>query len=199
MSYKSVKNIIVNKTHNDEIWIETTCNNSEKIEWLADTGSPRSFINQSTAKRLTTNCQNIKIEKYDNNKRYKCFNNKEIKIKGAIHMDITSGDWLAKKCQILSVEQNATNLMGRDILPKLGISLQQTKHQGRHINHFSDVQTEKKYYQVDVLKIPTPMYAPLSIQKPYSKVSIQRKPQPQPTKGKKSPLTPPRKSRKRIR
>ena len=130
-SYRSVRNIIVNKTQNDEIWIQTTCNNSEKIEWLADTGSHRSFINKSTAKKLMTNNPNIKIERYNENKRYRCFNNKETKIKGVIHMDITSGNWLAKRRQILIVKQNTTNLMGQDMLPKLGISLQQTKQQGR--------------------------------------------------------------------
>ena len=55
------------------------------IEWLADTGSHRSFINQSTAKKLMTNNPNIKIERYNENERYRCFNNKEIKIKGLIH------------------------------------------------------------------------------------------------------------------
>ena len=141
--YRPVRNTIVNKTQNDEIWIQTTCNNSEKVEWLADTGSPRSFINQYTAKKLMSNNSKIKIERYNENKRYSCFNNKEIKIKGVIHMDITSGKWIAKKCQILKVEQNTTNLMGRDMLPKLGINLQQTKQQGRQIHHISDVQTEK--------------------------------------------------------
>ena len=130
-SYRPERNIIVNKTQKDEIWIQTTCNNSEKIEWLADTGSPRSFINQSTAKKLMSNNLNIKIKRYNENKRYRCFNNKGIKIKGVIHMDITSGNWIAKNCQILIVEQNTTNLMGRDMLPKLGISLQQTKQQDK--------------------------------------------------------------------
>ena len=131
------------QTQNVEIWIQSTCNNSEKIEWLADTGSRRSFINQSTAKKLMSNNPNIKIERYNEYKRYRCFNNKEIKIKGVIHMDITSGNWIVKKCQILIVEQNTTNLMGRDMLPKLGISLQQTKQQGRQIHHISDIQTKK--------------------------------------------------------
>ena len=142
-SYRPVRNIIVSKTQNVEIWIQTTCNNSEKIAWLADTGSRRSFINQSTAKKLMSNNPNIKIERYNEYKRYRCFNNKEIKIKDVIHMDITSGNWIAKKCQILIVEQNTTNLMGRDMLPKLGISLQQTKQQGRQIHHISDIQTKK--------------------------------------------------------
>ena len=148
-TYKSVRNIIVIKK-NDEIRIKTRCNNTETIEWLADTGSLRSFINQSTAKNLMTKNPNIKIEQYNENKRYRCFNNKEIKIRGIIRMDITSGDWLAKRCQILIVEQNTTNLMGRDMVPKLGISLQQTTQQGRQIHHISDIQTEKKHYQVDI-------------------------------------------------
>ena len=33
--------------------------------------------------------------------------------------------------------------MGRDVLPKLGISLQQTKQQGRQIHHISDFETGK--------------------------------------------------------
>ena len=53
------------------------------------------WINQSTAKKLMTNKPNIKIERYNKNKRYRCFNNKEIKIKGVIHLNITSGNWLA--------------------------------------------------------------------------------------------------------
>ena len=58
-------------------------------------------------------------------------------------MDITSGSWCAKRCPMLILEQNTTNLMGRDVLPKLGIRLQQKKQQGRQIHHFSDVETGK--------------------------------------------------------
>ena len=79
--FSPVRNIIVNKKENDEIWIQTTCNNSEKIDWLADTGSPRSFINQTTANKVMTQNPNVKIEKYNKNKRYKCFNNNEKKSK----------------------------------------------------------------------------------------------------------------------
>ena len=145
-----------------------------------------------------SNNPNIIIERYNENKRYKCFNNKEIKIKGVIHMDITSGNWIAKKCQILMVEQNTTNLMGRD-MPKLGISLQQTKQQGRQIHHTSYIQTKKKHYQMYIQKISTLMYTSRQIQKSHSKVIIPGEPQPQSTKMKKGPLTPTRKGRKRIR
>ena len=78
-----------------------------------------------------TQSPNFKIKKYNKNKRYRCFNNKEIKIKGVIHMDITSRSWCAKICPILIVEQYTTNQMQRDVLPKLGISLKQTKQQDK--------------------------------------------------------------------
>ena len=133
------KKHLVNKEQNDEIWVQTTCNNSEKIDWLADTGSPRSFINPTTANEFMTQKPNVRIEKYNENKRYRCFNKKEIKIKGVIHMDITSGSL----CATLIVEQNRTNVMGRNVLPKLGISLKQTKQQGRQIHLISDVETGK--------------------------------------------------------
>ena len=122
-----VRNIILTKKEIDEIWIQTTCKNSGKIDWLADTGSPHSFINPTTANKIMMQNPNVKIENLNENKYYRCFNNKEIKIKGVIPIDITSGSWCAKRCPILIVEQNTTKLMGRDVLPKLGISLQQTK------------------------------------------------------------------------
>ena len=142
------------KEQNDEIWVQTTCNNSEKIEWLADTGSPCSFINPTTANKFKTQNPNVRLEKYNENKHYRCFNNKEIKIKGVIHMDITSGSWCAKRCPILIVKQNTTNLMGRDVLPKLGISLQKTKQQGSQIHHISDVETGKNIIKWKFKKYP---------------------------------------------
>ena len=40
------------------------------------------------------------------------------------------------------------------MLPKLGISLQQTKQQGRQINHISDIQTEKNITKLIFKKYP---------------------------------------------
>ena len=76
--------------------------------------------------------------------------------------------------------------MGRDMLPKLGISLQQTKQQGNQIHHISDIRT-KKTYQMDIQKISTLMYTSRQIQKSHSKVIIPGEPQPQSTKRKKGP------------
>ena len=101
--FRPVRNIIVNKEQNDEIWVQTFCNNSEKIDWLADTGSLCNFINPTTANKFMTQNTNVRTEKYTENKRYRCINKKEIKIK-SIHMDITFGSWCAKRCPILIVE-----------------------------------------------------------------------------------------------
>ena len=152
--FSPVRNIIVNKKENGEIGIQTTCNNSEKINWLVDTGSPRSFINPTTTNKVMTQNPNVKMEKYKENKRYRCYNNKEIKIKGVIHKDITSGNWCAKRRPILMEEQNTTNLMGHDVLPKLGTSLQQTKQQGRQIHHISDVEYGKSIIKWTFKKYP---------------------------------------------
>ena len=135
--FSPVRNIILNQKESDEIWIQTTCYSSENIDWLADTASPRIFINPTTANKFVMQNPNIKMERLNENKQYRCFKNKEIKIKGVIHMDITLGSWCAKRCPIFIMEQNTTNLMGRDVLPKLRISLQQTKQQGRRIHQLS--------------------------------------------------------------
>ena len=52
------------------------------------------------------------------------------------------------------MEQNTTNLMGRDVLPKLGISLEQTKQQGKQINHISDVENGKNVIKWIFKKYP---------------------------------------------
>ena len=57
-------------------------------------------------------------------------------------MNITSGSWCAKRCPIIILEQNTTNLMGRDVLPKLGISLQQTKQQDKTKLKYSALPSE---------------------------------------------------------
>ena len=47
-------NDILNKNSDGEFWVETVTDR-EKLQWLADTGSPRSFINTDKAMELTKN------------------------------------------------------------------------------------------------------------------------------------------------
>ena len=44
-TFSEIETTTINKTQPKEIWIETTISNKNEIQWLADTGSPRSFIN----------------------------------------------------------------------------------------------------------------------------------------------------------
>ena len=66
-------------------------------------------------------------KKFRKKKKCKCFNNKEKKNNCVIHLDITPVNWTAAKCPKLTVAQNTTNLLGKDLLPKLTINLQQTE------------------------------------------------------------------------
>ena len=43
-----------------EIWFQTTCNNSEKIEWLADTGLPEASLTNPRQRNL---CQTTRTSK----------------------------------------------------------------------------------------------------------------------------------------
>ena len=125
-----------------EFWVETTTQ-SHKLQWLADTGSPRSFINQEIAKKLQKEIQNIRIEKFTESTIYQCFNNNNIEIEGVLLIDIKSGSWTAKSCKVLIVKNKTNIIMGRDQLSKLGITLSASKNTGKPVNFTSDLQTEK--------------------------------------------------------
>ena len=90
-----------------EFWIKTK-SNEQDINWLVDTGSPRSFISRRTAQHLVI-------------KEFRCFNNDKIRVDYSIQLDLVTGNTTAHNCQILVVPQNTVNLLGRDTLQKLGV------------------------------------------------------------------------------
>ena len=122
LNFATVTQKDLNKNHQGAFWIQTSSKN-ENINWLADTGSPRSFISRSTAQNLIAKLGNkiIKQDKYIGEFRY--FNNNKIKVDYQIQLDLTSGNTTVNNCQILVVPQNTVNLLGRDILQKLGREL----------------------------------------------------------------------------
>ena len=87
----------------------------------------------------------VKLQQYTSQMKYKCFNNNNIKIEGEINITLQSGSWTAQNCKLLVVGHKTHNLMGRDVLQKLGISLQQkpNKSPGNQINSISSIETEK--------------------------------------------------------
>ena len=119
----------------DEIWIKTSTDTFE-TNWLADTGSPRSFICKTEAERIIQMCKSAKWKEPTNGQtQYRCFNNIEIPITGTIQMNLRSGLREATNNEILVVNANTVILMGRDILGKLGFNLSQNK--GTNINNIN--------------------------------------------------------------
>ena len=98
----------LNKNFDGEFWVETLTMN-EKLHWLADTGSPRSFINTEKAMELSEKIPNATIHPYNEFTKFRCFNNNNIQIQGVLHLDIKSGSWSAKQCKVLIVDNKTNN------------------------------------------------------------------------------------------
>ena len=150
---KKINTISVNKTTGGECWVKTNGKNTE-VDWLADTGSPRSFLEYTKAKEITKQNKESKITMFDEKSRYKCFNNQDIKILGVLHITLKSGAWTAKNCRILLVKHLPQPVMGRDILQQLGIFLTATKPIGKTINLVSDTSTEQNIIKWIFKKYP---------------------------------------------
>ena len=141
-AFKEVNNVSLNKDESGEFWLKTNYRTSE-INWLADTGSPRSFMQESAAKEITVRYPDTSISKITENTKYKCFNNQDIKINGVLNINLKSGSWKATDCKILLVNNLPQNVTGRDILRKLEIHLTASKPIGKSVGLFSDAEIEQ--------------------------------------------------------
>ena len=64
--FKNTKNSILNNiTPHGEIITQTKTKNNYTITWLADTGSPRSFMDIQTAKELLQKDSHMKLKDYN--------------------------------------------------------------------------------------------------------------------------------------
>ena len=119
----------------DEIWIKTSSDTTE-IDWLADTGRPRSFVCKTKAEKILRHCKSAKWKHPTGcQTQYRCFNNIKIPITGKIQMNLRSGHREATNNEILVVDANTVNLLGGDILGKLGFTLSQNRR--THINNIN--------------------------------------------------------------
>ena len=143
----------LNKNLDGEFWVETLTVN-EKLHWLADTCTPRSFINTEKAMELSEKNPNATIHPYNEFTKFRCFNNNNIQIQGVLHLDIKSGSWSAKQCKVLIVDNKTNNIMGRDLLAKLGITLNANKPNGKQNSQIFNIQTEKNIIKWIIQKYP---------------------------------------------
>ena len=88
--FNNQPNDSVNKNSDGEFWVETLAD-QEKLQWLADTDSPISFINIDKALELTMKILNAANLQYKENTKGRCFNNNSIQIQGVLLLGITSG------------------------------------------------------------------------------------------------------------
>ena len=95
MEFVQKKNDEINKDPYGEFWVETTTAQN-KVQWLADTGSPWSFMNIDIATKLQKEIPTAKISEYTENTVYKSFTNNNIEIKGKLSLELNSGSWTAK-------------------------------------------------------------------------------------------------------
>ena len=121
----------INQTQMGEYWLETHSGKC-KILWLVDTGSPRSFVSQTTANSLINKLGKEIQNNASKVGEFRCFNNNKFKINSTLKIHLSSGNSNAQNCKTLVVPHNTVNLLGRDILQKLGIHVSQTK-QGEEI------------------------------------------------------------------
>ena len=146
-------NDILNKNSDGEFWVETVTDQG-KLQWLANTGSPRSFINNDKAMELTKKIPNAAIHPYKENTKYRCFNNNNIQIRGVLHLDIRSGSWSSKQCKVQIVGNKTNNIMGRDLLAKPGITLNANKPMGKQILQDYNIKTKKNILKWILQKYP---------------------------------------------
>ena len=150
--WNTVNLVQINKINQTQMWeycIETHSGKC-KIHWLVDTGSPRSFVSQTTANWLTNKLRKQIVNDATKVGEFRCFNNNKIKINGNLKIDLSSGNTAAPNCEILVVLRNTVNLLGRDMLQKLGIQQSQTK-KGKKIANF--IKTEHQKIKHKIFKI----------------------------------------------
>ena len=136
----------LNKQQANEVLNDTDLTNQQKIHWLANTGFPRSLVTLEKVKAITKSNASIVTQPCISRAQCKSFNNSNnIKIKGLINLELQSGSWSASTGQVSVVGHNTSNLMGRDILQKLVISVHQAQNPspGNHIYSVSNIEVEQ--------------------------------------------------------
>ena len=90
-----------------------------------------SFLNEKTAWRIQQNDKSALFEfipPHDTARNLACYNGETINPKGRLIITIESGGWKNQSAPFIIVDDQKANIIGRNILPQIGISLIQKKH-----------------------------------------------------------------------
>ena len=105
--------------------------NSVELFAIADAGSPMSFLNEKTARRIQQNNKSALfkcIPPDDTARNLACYNGETINPKGRLIITIESGGWKIQSALFIIVDNQKANIIGRNILPQIGVKLIQEKH-----------------------------------------------------------------------
>ena len=105
---------------------------SEKnnIVFIADTGSPTSFVNEKAANLLATTVKSaVRTRMKDDNEANKmvCSNGYKFPSLGRLTAPIESGGWTIHTASFIVVDDRRANILGRNLLPQIGIQLHQER------------------------------------------------------------------------
>ena len=119
--------------------VRVRCGHNDLV-FIADTGSPTSFINQRTANLILStvkSAKRIQTTKTDEANRMVCYNGYKIPSFGRVITPIEFEGWTLNTISLIVVDEKRANILGRNILPQIGIQLKQTPA-GKPINTISE-------------------------------------------------------------
>ena len=96
---------------------------------LLDSCSVCTIINESLADSITSQDLNSKKIREANPKQLKTFSNEPIQTLGILQMSIRSNNWYANPIENQVVTDGHRPLLGTDLFPALGLSIQQSNNQ----------------------------------------------------------------------
>ena len=111
----------------DLIRVQSETNN---IVFIADTGSPTSFVNEKTANLLASTVKSAvktKLGDDDEANRMVCYNGYKIPSLGRLIAPIELGGWTIQTASFIVVDDRRANILGRNLLPQVGIQLHQER------------------------------------------------------------------------
>ena len=133
----------INKEHNGEVWVETTTY-SHKLQWLAETGSPKSFINQKFAQQLQKEIPITQISDYTESTIYNNFTNNNIEIKRSTNLRHKVRTLDSKSMKVIdSDKSNKQHYRERPTCQTRHRPFRANKQSGKKINLISQFQARK--------------------------------------------------------
>ena len=122
---------------------------TNNIVFIADTGSPTSFVNKKTDNLLAATVKSTvetKLRDDDEANRMVCYNGYKIPSLGRLIPPIESGGGTIQTASFIVVDDRRANILGRNLLPQIGIQLhQERKPVGRsalHVNNIDSSDTQ---------------------------------------------------------